>query len=270
MSMDITEFVNSIKEIEKCSINPNSDFILNNAKFLLKFYEFKLQKSLIQNIKSFCEKNKISIEIFFQTILLEYLTIINSIEYLTSMAVIHKNDKNSTKFSNFNTKILAIEINPTNDFINIVEKINTFSKNFNFDMNTFRSIYNKKYHYKENIFNVAYSFNTIENDLKDYCQENQYEFIMNFDHNKEQLNILYNEKLFSMKELTIIMERILYLIQQNLEIISERYIKFNELSILSPSEKDLIESFNFNDSCQNKLFFNSIKSSFLLTKDAAT
>jgi len=261
MSMDITEFVNSIKEIEKCSINPNSDFILNNAKFLLKFYEFKLQKSLIQNIKSFCEKNKISIEIFFQTILLEYLTIINSIEYLTSMAVIHKNDKNSTKFSNFNTKILAIEINPTNDFINIVEKINTFSKNFNFDMNTFRSIYNKKYHYKENIFNVAYSFNTIENDLKDYCQENQYEFIMNFDHNKEQLNILYNEKLFSMKELTIIMERILYLIQQNLEIISERYIKFNELSILSPSEKDLIESFNFNDSCQNKLFFNSIKSS---------
>ena len=248
---------------EIANINSIKDTIIDTNSFEGNRQLFKLDASLLDQIKKYCKYTNISLYNFFMAIFAIYISEVSNLDDF----VIGTPILNRTNFKEKNTAGMFVATQPFR--INL-SGINTFTELAqNIAKDSLNMLRHQKYPYQKllehlrrknnnvpNLYNILFSYQITnaknENEEVNYttdwtfsgnCADNL--DIQIFDLNDTgALNIAYDYKtsVFTEKEINELHNRIVYIIKQ---IIENENISLKDIEIVTPAEKEeLIHTFN--------------------------
>ena len=225
--------------------------------------KYKLDLTLVENIKKYCKENKISLYNFFMAIYAIYIGEISNLdEFVIGTPIL-----NRTNFKEKSAMGMFINMVPFKINMNQNDDFQTFVKNIAIE--SMGMLKHQKYSYQSllenlreknknipSLYNILLSYqitNTHQNGgdmiykndwaFNGCCAENMDIQISDFN-DTGSLDISYDYKIsiYEQKDIENLHKRILYIIQQ---VISKEEIELKDIEIVTPEEKDkLVNEFN--------------------------
>lgn len=251
---------------EQFKVLPNIVSFKNNIKSSINSNRkiFSINKSLADKISLFCKEHNITDYIFLLSIFSIYFgNIFNTDNFVIGNPILNRSNFREKHMTGMfvSTMPFIIELNKSNTFIDLCSQMTknqrTLYRHIKYSYHEILDFIRKKHNFSDSLYDIVFSYQNAT--IPSYCKwipnhsqaESLQIHIKNISIENNNLSIHYDflTDIFSEKDIELLHERILWIINQVLE---NPCVCINNIEVISKPEKKLLESFNKTNSSYNK------------------